>query len=107
MFLFVHVLLHPLVHAIGPSGAASDLARVSASSTQSDSTLAAGDHCELCRVGHSTIVTPQLPQADLLNPRWIRIALQAANYASLLAGHRIPSRAPPSDSGCAASLPSY
>ena len=40
MLLFVHVLLHPLVHVIGPSGAASDLARVTASSTQSDSSLA-------------------------------------------------------------------
>ena len=96
MFLFVHVLLHPLVHAIGPSGAASDLARVSASSTQLDSSLATGDQCELCRVGHNPIVTPQLPQANLLNPRWIRVALQAVNYASLQADYRLPSRAPPS-----------
>jgi hypothetical protein len=96
MLLFVHVLLHPLVHAVGTSGAASDLARVSASSTQPNSSLATGDQCELCRVGHNTIVTPQLPQADLLNPRWIRVALQAVNYASLQADHRTPSRAPPS-----------
>ncbi len=96
MLLFVHVLLHPLVHAMGTSGAVSDLACISASSTQSNDSLAAGDQCELCRVGHNTIVTPQLPQADLLNPRWIRVALQAVNYNSLQAGHRIPSRAPPS-----------
>jgi hypothetical protein len=96
MLLFVHVLLHPLVHAIGTSGAASDLACVSGSSTQSNNSLAASDQCELCRVGHNTIVTPQLPQADLLNPRWIRVALQAVNYASLQAEHRLPSRAPPS-----------
>jgi hypothetical protein len=96
MLLFVHVLLHPLVHAVGTSGAASDLARVTVSSTQPDSSLAASDQCELCRVGHNTIVTPQLPQDDLLNPRWIRVALQAVNYGSLQADHRIPSRAPPS-----------
>lgn len=96
MLLFVHVLLHPLVHVIGTSGTASDLASVSASSTQPDSGLAGGDQCELCRVGHNTIVTPALPQADLMNPRWIRVALQAVNYASLQADHRIPSRAPPS-----------
>jgi hypothetical protein len=96
MLLFVHVLLHPLVHAIGTSGAASDLARVSASSTPPDSSLTTGDQCELCRVGHNTIVTPALPQADLMNPRWIRVALQAVNYSSLQAGDRIPSRAPPS-----------
>jgi hypothetical protein len=96
MLLFVHVLLHPLVHAIGTSGAAIDLARVTASSTQSNSSLATGDQCELCRVGHNTIVTPQLPQADLLNPQWIRVTLQAVNYASLQADQRIPSRAPPS-----------
>jgi hypothetical protein len=96
MLLFVHVLLHPLVHVIGTSGAATDLARVTASSTQPNSSLAAGDQCELCRVGHNTIVTPKLPQADLLNPRWIRVALQAVNYASLQADHRTPSRAPPS-----------
>ncbi len=95
MLLFVHVLLHPLVHAIGTSGAASDLASIT-SSTQSNSDLVAGDHCELCRVGHNTIVTPQLPQADLLNPRWIRVTLQAVNYGSLQADQRIPSRAPPS-----------
>ena len=35
MLLFVHVLLHPLVHTMGTSGAASSLARVSASSPQS------------------------------------------------------------------------
>jgi hypothetical protein len=96
MLLFVHVLLHPLVHAIGTSGAASDLARVSASSTQPNSSLVTGDQCDLCRVGHNTIVTPQLPQADLLNPRWIQVALEAVNYASLQADHRVPSRAPPS-----------
>ena len=95
MLLFVHVLLHPLVHAVGTSGAASNLA-VSSSSAQSDGSLNSADQCELCRVGHNTIVTPRLPQADLLNPRWIRTTLQAVNYASLQAGHRLPSRAPPS-----------
>jgi hypothetical protein len=94
ILLFVHVLLHPLVHAVGTS-AASPLA-VSTSSTQSESNLNSGDRCELCRVGHNTIVTPRLPQSDLLNSRWIRTTLQAVNYASLQAGHRLPSRAPPS-----------
>jgi len=95
MLLFVHVLLHPLVHAVGASGAATSLA-VSTSSAQSDGNLNAGDQCELCRVGHNTIATPRLPQSDLLNPRWIRTTLQAVNYASLQSDHRIPSRAPPS-----------
>ena len=95
MLLFVHVLLHPLVHAVGTSGASTSPA-VSASSAQLDANLNAGDQCELCRVGHNTIVTPQLPKSALLNPRWIRTTLQAVNYASLHAGHRIPSRAPPS-----------
>ena len=95
MLLFVHVLVHPLVHAVGTSGAASSLASVSASSTQSGNSLASGDQCELCRVGHNSIVTPQLPKTALLNPRWIRIALQAVNYASLRAGRGTPSRAPP------------
>jgi hypothetical protein len=94
MLLFVHVLLHPLVHVAGTSTAKS--LAVSASSTQSDASLNAGDRCELCRVGHNTIVTPQLIQSDLLNPRWIRTTLQAVNYASLQADHRLPSRAPPS-----------
>jgi hypothetical protein len=94
--LFVHVLLHPLVHMMGTAAAASDFACVSAGSTQSDSGLATCDRCELCRVGHNTIVPPQLPQANLLNPRWIRVALQAVNYASLQADHKVPSRAPPS-----------
>jgi len=93
MLLFVHVLLHPLVHAVGAS-AISPLA-ASASSTQSHASLNAGDQCELCRVGHNTIVTPRLPKSDLLNPPWIRTTLQAVNYASLHAVHRIPSRAPP------------
>ena len=93
MLLFVHVLLHPLVHAVGIS-AASPLA-VSVSSTQLDASLNAGDQCELCRVGHNTIIIPRLPKSDLLNPRWIQTTLQAVNYASLHADHRIPSRAPP------------
>jgi|SRR5271157_4719915 len=96
MLLFVHVLVHPLVHAIGASGAASSLTSVSASSTQSYDNLASGDQCELCRVGHNQIVTPQLPKIALLNPRWIRTALQAVNYASLQASRALPSRAPPS-----------
>jgi len=94
MLLFVHVLLHPLVHAIGTSDTAS--LSHSASSKQSDANLNAGDQCELCRVGHSTIVTPQLQKSELLNPRWIRTLLQAVNYASLHTDRRIPSRAPPS-----------
>ncbi len=96
MLLFVHVLLHPLVHVVGASGATSDLARVTSTSSQFDSNLTTSDQCGLCRVAHNTIVSPQLPQADLLNPRWIRVALQAVNYASLQADYRLPSRAPPS-----------
>jgi len=96
MLLFAHVLAHPVVHAIGASGAASSLACVSASSTQSANNLASGDQCELCRVGHNSIVTPLLPKTALLNPRWIRTALQAVNYASLRVGRGTPSRAPPS-----------
>jgi len=94
MLLFVHVLLHPLVHVAGTSGA-SHLA-ISGAATQSDASLNAGDQCELCRVGRSTIVTPQLPMGEMLNPRWIRTTLHAVNYASLQADHRLPSRAPPS-----------
>jgi len=96
MLLFLHVLLHPLVHAAGTSGAAESRLAVSTSTTQSDANLNSGDQCELCRVGHNTIVTPPLPKSDLLNPRWIRTTLQAVNYASLQADHRLPSRAPPS-----------
>lgn len=95
MLLFAHVLLHPLVHVVGTPGGASSLA-VSASAAQSDANLNAGDQCELCRVGHNTIVTPQLPKSDLLNPRWIRTRLNAVNYSSLQADQRLPSRAPPS-----------
>jgi len=94
MLLFVHVLLHPLVHVAGTSAPA-HLA-VSTSSTQLDGSLNSGDQCELCRVGHRTIVTPQLPMSERLNPRWIRTTLQAVNYASLQADQRLPSRAPPS-----------
>ena len=93
LLLFAHVLLHPLVHASGTSGAPTSLA---ASSMTSDASLNSADQCELCRVGRDTIVTPQLPRTDLLNPRWIRTTLQAVNYASLQADHRLPSRAPPS-----------
>jgi hypothetical protein len=95
MLLFAHVLLHPLVHAAGTSGAANNLA-VSACSMTPDASLNSADQCELCRVGRNTIATPQLPKTDLLNPRWIRTTLQAVNYASLHADHRLPSRAPPS-----------
>ena len=55
----------------------------------------AADQCELCRVGHSATLLPHLPTVHLLNPRWIHVALQAVNYASLQAERPIPSRAPP------------
>lgn len=93
LLLFAHVLLHPLVHVAGPSAANPAL---SASSAASDVSLNSADQCELCRVGHNTILTPQLPRIDLLNPRWIRTTLQAVNYSSLQVDHRLPSRAPPS-----------
>lgn len=95
LLVFVHVLLHPWVHAIGTAGTASSLAAISASATQSGE-LASSDQCELCRVGHNATVTPRLPKTDLLNPRWIRTTLQAVNYASLQADRSLPSRAPPS-----------
>ena len=94
LLLFVHVLLHPLVHTVGVSAAANQ-AVISSPAAQADAALE-GDQCELCRVGHNSIATPQLPQSELLTPRWIRTTLQAVNYASLQADHRLPSRAPPS-----------
>ena len=94
MFLFAHVMLHPWVHAIGMGHAAASESFLSNSSTPSQAALA-GEQCELCRVGHNATTVPRLPQADLLNPRWIHIALQAVNYESLQADLRLPSRAPP------------
>lgn len=95
MLVFVHVMLHPWVHAMGTAKAPSSLISISASSTQSND-LTSSDQCELCRVGHNATVTPRLPKTDLLNPRWIRTTLQAVNYASLQADRSLPSRAPPS-----------
>jgi hypothetical protein len=95
MLVFVHVLLHPWVHAMGMAKTANSLASVSATSTQTGE-LTSSDQCELCRVGHNAAVTPRLPKTDLLNPRWIRTVLQAVNYASLQADRSLPSRAPPS-----------
>jgi len=94
LLLFVHVLLHPLVHVAGLSGTPNSTA-VCAPPAGADASLNSADQCELCRVGQNTIFTPQLPKADLLNPRWIRTALQEANYASLHADRAISSRAPP------------
>jgi hypothetical protein len=95
MLLFAHVMLHPWVHAIGAGKAMSNHAAISSSSSSSDHGVAAGDQCELCRVGHNAAVTPRLPKTDLLNPRWIHTTLQAVNYASLQADRRLPARAPP------------
>ena len=94
MLVFVHVLLHPWVHAMGMTKSASQLTTVSNGSGQSDN-LVSTDQCELCRVGHSATLTPRLPKTELLNPQWVRIALHAVNYASLQADRRLPSRAPP------------
>ena len=90
--LFAHVMLHPWVHAMGTSKAASQTV---VSAAHSGEHAVAGDQCELCRVGHNVTALPQLPTIELLNPRWIHIAVQAANYASLQASRRLPSRAPP------------
>jgi hypothetical protein len=95
LLVFVHVLLHPWVHAMGTAKIASSLVAVSATDTQSGE-ITSSDQCELCRVGHNATVTPRLPKTDLLNPRWIRTTLQAVNYASLQADRSLPSRAPPS-----------
>jgi hypothetical protein len=95
LLVFVHVLLHPWVHAMGTAKTVNSLAAVSATATQSGE-LTSSDQCELCRVGHNATVTPRLPKTDLLNPRWIRTTLQAVNYASLQADRSLPSRAPPS-----------
>ena len=95
MLVFVHVLLHPWVHVVGTAKAPADLTKARADSHASGSTLISSDQCELCRVGHNATAAPDLPKTDLLNPRWIRTALQAANYASLHADLRLPSRAPP------------
>jgi hypothetical protein len=90
MLVFVHVMVHPWVHTIGVTATSHDRA----SATRAGS-VTAGDQCELCRIGHSVTASPRLPQTDLLNPLWIRTALQAVNYNSLQAGRRLPSRAPP------------
>lgn len=94
LLVFVHVMLHPWVHAVGTSRVANGISVASTNSTP-DTGLAAGDRCELCRVGHTSAAAQRLPQVDLLNPHWIFTALQAVNYASLQADLRRPSRAPP------------
>jgi hypothetical protein len=94
LVLFVHVLLHPWVHTIGTAKAPGSTTSVTRS-VPSNAGVTSGDQCELCRVGHSATAVPQLPETDLLNPRWIRTSLQAVNYASLQVDRRLPSRAPP------------
>ena len=95
LLMFAHVMLHPWVHTIGMGKAAAADTSICNSSTAAHSSGAAADQCELCRVGHNATVRSHLPQTDLLNPRWIHVALQAVNYASLQADLRLPSRAPP------------
>ncbi len=94
MVLFLHVMLHPLVHAIEIGSAAASDIRVSHALPPTHGALT-GDQCELCRIGHSASAAPQLPRTHLLNPHWIHTALQAVNYESLQADLRLPSRAPP------------
>ncbi len=93
LLLFVHVLVHPCVHAMGTTKLPD--APAVGSSTGLQTGLSTSDECELCRIGHNATVTPELPQTELLNPRWICITLHAVNYASLQADRRLPSRAPP------------
>lgn len=95
LLLFAHVLVHPLVHGMGASASPRNSGSIASSALVTDFGQTAGDQCELCRVAHSTIVTPGLPKVALLNPPWIRTTLQAVNYDSLQADRRLPSRAPP------------
>lgn len=95
VLVFVHVMLHPWVHAIGAPIPVGHHTPIATSSSTLDSGLVTGDQCELCRLSHSTVVLLRLPTSDLLNPRWIRTTLQAVNYASLQAERSLPSRAPP------------
>jgi hypothetical protein len=94
MLLFAHVMLHPWLHGIR-AGVANEQPTISSSAGTLQDSAIAGDHCELCRVGHNATVGPRLSQTDLLNPQWIQTAFHAVNYASLQAGLRRPSRAPP------------
>jgi len=95
LLLFVHVLVHPWVHAIGTAKLAAAPATTISNSTSSEAGLASGDQCELCRVGHNATAATHLPQTDLLSPGSILTALHAVNYASLQSDRRLPSRAPP------------
>jgi hypothetical protein len=94
MLLFAHVMLHPWVHSVR-AGTAGHQPTISSNAGDLQNSAIAGDHCELCRVGHNTALAPKLPRTDLLNPQWIKTALHAVNYASLQADLRRPSRAPP------------
>ena len=95
LLLFANVLIHPWVHAAVAGKNAIKLVSVSSICGQPDN-LSSGDQCELCRVGHSATITPRLPKAELLNPKWVGVALHTVNYALLQADRRLPSRAPPS-----------
>jgi hypothetical protein len=95
LLLFAHVMLHPWVHALGAGHQAASECVFSHAPSGIQEWQVASDQCELCRVGHSATVLPHLPTIELLNPRWIHTVLQAVNYASLQADHRLPSRAPP------------
>jgi hypothetical protein len=95
LILFAHVLLHPWVHAMGTAKLAGAPVSVSRSSNPTGSGVVSREQCELCRAGHNATLAPKLPQADLLNPIWIRITFQAVNFVSLQADRRLPSRAPP------------
>jgi len=94
LFLVMHLLVHPMVHALCAS---STVAHSTTVALPGDSSTAVSlEDCSLCRAGHGAFLWADLRQVERLNPLWNPIRLKAVSDASLGVPDRLPSRAPPS-----------
>ena len=96
LLLVMHLMVHPMTHALAAYGAVTEFPALSTSPQGDLGTIRPLDNCELCRVGQSLTTAPDTAKVELLNPQWIPVRLQAVSYASLLITPQLPSRAPPS-----------
>lgn len=95
LLLVMHVVVHPMTHAMSTCSVPSQPHSISASSQSDLGAIQPLDNCNLCRVGQSATIAPDAARVELLTPQWIPVRLHAVSYESLQIAPTLPSRAPP------------
>jgi len=93
--LAMHLLMHPMTHAIAARVTPAAAQSVSIPASDDPSTARPLDNCDLCRLGHSVVTAPTATRVERVHPQWILVRIQSVSYESLRIATKLPSRAPP------------